>query len=62
MDMPQDLVPTSEAADIIGCHIATVRRLAERGELRIAMKAPGRNGTYFFKARDVERIAAKRAA
>lgn len=60
--MPQDLVPTSEAADVLGCHIATVRRLAERGDLPVVMRAPGRNGTYFFKRRDVERLAAGRAA
>jgi excisionase family DNA binding protein len=62
--MPQtpDLITTAEVARIYGCHVRTVHRLVERGQLEPAIKAPGLRGTLFFRRDDVLRLAAERAA
>lgn len=41
---------------------AAVRKAAERGDLPIAQKLPGRMGAYLFRESDVEALAAKRRA
>lgn len=49
------LLSTKEAADILNYSIATVKRLALRGELTPAYKVPGKTGAYLFTADEVER-------
>lgn len=57
-----DLVPTTDAATILGCTVFAVHGLVRTGALRPAMKAPGIRGPLFFARADVERLAAERAA
>ena len=56
------LLGVTEAAEHLGCSVATVKRLARAGQLVPAHKLPGQTGAYLFRLRDVERIAQKRAA
>lgn len=49
-----DLRNTAEAAEILGLSVRSVLRLVERGDLRPAMKLPGRTGAYLFDVSDLE--------
>ena len=51
-------VTTAQAADRLGVAPETVRAYARRGLLDVAMRLP--NG-FMFKARDVDRLAARLA-
>lgn len=62
MPKTPDLLTTAEVASIYGCHVRTVHRLVERGDLSPAIKAPGLRGSLFFRREDVLRLAAERAA
>lgn len=62
MPTTPDLITAAEVARIYGCHVRTVHRLVERGDLEPAMKAPGLRGALFFRRNDVLRLAAERAA
>lgn len=58
-----DLIPTTEAAHILGCSdVFAVHRLVRSGALRPAMKAPGRRGALLFARADVEALRDARAA
>lgn len=57
-----DLITAAEVARIYGCHVRTVHRLVERGDLEPAMKAPGLRGALFFRRNDVLALAASRVA
>ena len=57
-----ELVSTAWAAQALGVHTATVRRMVERGHLTPAAKSPGLRGAYLFHQADVIRVATKRAA
>lgn len=61
--MQNDLIPTTEAAVILGVSIATVNRwaAAETHPLKPRHELPGETGARLFSRRDVERLAAKRA-
>lgn len=52
---------TAETARRLGVHVATVTRLARKGELEPVVKAKGLRGPYFFDPADVEALAASRA-
>ena len=54
------LVTTREAAEILGVSVFQVARLAQRGELRTAVQAPGKRGARFFDRADVETFIASR--
>ena len=56
------LLGVTEAAEHLGCSVATVKRLVRAGNLAPAHKLPGQTGAYLFRLRDVERIAQKRRA
>lgn len=63
----EELVTTSEAAEILNKHVRTVHRLVAEGTLTPATKVPGKTGAYLFRRSDVEKCAnaarrAKRAA
>lgn len=56
--MPKlDVLPTSEAARILGLDVRTVHRMIKRGTLP-AHKLPGRTGSYVINRTDVEAILA----
>ena len=61
--MPKNrLIPTAEAAEILGVHARTVHRMVEQGRLFPSLKIAGRTGAYLFERAEVERAAAERAA
>ena len=55
-DVP-DLVGAREAADILGCSIATVHRHEAEGRLPVAHKVEGLRGPKLFRRSDVEALA-----
>jgi predicted site-specific integrase-resolvase len=57
-----DLVSTAWAAQALGVHSATVRRMVKSGDLQPAAKSPGLRGGYLFHQADIIRIATKRGA
>ena len=48
-----DLIPTAEAAEIVGVSVATINRWADSGKLRTAVQAPGPTGARLFARPDV---------
>ncbi len=57
MSQPVHLLSTKEVADILCYSIATVKRLALRGELTPVYKVPGKTGAYLFTPDEVERYS-----
>lgn len=57
-----ELLGVSEAAELVGVSIATIKRAAVAGHLPIAHKMPGQTGAYLFHRADVEALAKGRAA
>ena len=55
-----DLIPTAEAAEIVGVSVATINRWADKGRLRTAAQAPGHTGARLFAHSDVMRLAKER--
>lgn len=51
-DVP-DLVGAREAADILGCSVATVHRHEVEGRLSVAHKVDGLRGPKLFRRSDV---------
>lgn len=49
---PRLLITAAETAQLLGCSVATVKRLAERGDLTTVRFAPG--GHLRFRLREVE--------
>lgn len=62
MPTTPDLLTAAEVATIYGCHVRTVHRLVQRGDLTPAIKAPGLRGALFFRRADVLALAAVKAA
>lgn len=60
--MESDLVTTAEAADLLGVSIKTVLRIAERGELPVAVRVPGLRGPRMYRLADVQALAERRSA
>ena len=59
---PEDLIPTREAADILGCSRRTIHRMVDAEELIPVMRVrDARNGTYLFQRSDIEYIVQHRA-
>lgn len=53
--MPEpDLVGTVEAAEILGVSLATIKRLASKGDLPHVVKMRGGTGAYLFDRAVVE--------
>lgn len=60
--MVNDLIGTTEAAEILGVTSRTVKRLALIGnDLPPAHKMPGDTGAYLFHRADVEALRDRRA-
>ena len=57
-----ELLGVSEAAELVGVSIATIKRAAAAGSLPVALKMPGATGAYLFRRSDVEQLAKVRAA
>lgn len=60
MSQSANLLSTKEVAEILSYSIATVKRLALRGDLTPAFKVPGKTGAYLFAPEVVEQY--RRAA
>lgn len=54
--MPDDLIPTQEAAEVRGVSVGTVNRWVREGRLTPAAKAPGIRGAHLFHRSDVEAV------
>lgn len=61
MSNPRPDLTTADAAKELGLTTRHVHRLVEAGTLVPAVRFPGLRGPMMFKARDVERLAARRA-
>ena len=59
--MQNDLIPTTEVAELLDVSVATVNRWAAEGQLKPRHEMPGRTGARLFSRRDIERFLAKRA-
>jgi hypothetical protein len=57
LPMPNDLVPTSEAARILRRSPSQVARYADTGALPVAFRGPGERGALFFHRPDVDALA-----
>lgn len=49
----RDHLTTAEVAELLGCHVATVNRMAKTGRLVPVNKLPGRTGANLFAHGDV---------
>jgi hypothetical protein len=54
------LIGTVEAAARTGFSAGIIKQAALDGDLRFAVKMPGRTGPYLFRPRDVDRWADRR--
>ena len=55
-----DLLKTTEVADLLGCTVYNVSRLAQIGQLPVARKDAGVRGARWFNRSDVEAFKATR--
>jgi len=55
---PDDLIPTSQVAGILGVTVKTVSRWAADGKLTPVVKTPGLRGAMLFSRADVEELLA----
>jgi excisionase family DNA binding protein len=53
-------VTAAEAADMLGVDRRSVVRFIEHGDLKPAMKLPGRTGAYLFARDEVEQLRDQR--
>lgn len=51
-----DLIPATEAADMLGISIATLHRRAACGEIPEVAKLPGIRGARLFRRADIEAL------
>lgn len=51
-----ELIPTAEAAKVLGCNVRTIHRFVTSGKLTPAQKFPGYRGPYLFRRADVEAL------
>lgn len=52
-----ELLTSSQAGYILGKSVRTVARMADRGELPVAQRLPGVNGSRLFRRDVVEQLA-----
>ena len=60
MAPPKPYLAASDAARVLGITPATVRLMVKRGDLKLATSTE--SGIRLFRRKDVEQLAAKRAA
>lgn len=58
----EQLIPTKQAAKLLGVDVRTVHRMVDSGRLTPTLKIPGRTGACLFDRADVERLVAERTA
>lgn len=58
----EHLIPTAQAAKMLGVDVRTVHRMVHDGRLLPALKVPGLTGAWLFDQAAVERVAAERTA
>ena len=58
--MDTDLIGATEAAELLGVHVATINRLAAEHTIPTAAKLPGRTGAHIFHRADILAYAATR--
>jgi predicted site-specific integrase-resolvase len=56
------LLPTAEAAQIIGVDASTLSRWVASGRISVALKINGKTGPMLFTPAEVERVRAEYAA
>ena len=56
-----DLIGSTEAAAIVGVHVATIARWAADGTLPVAARLTGKTNPLLFHRTDVQRVAAEKA-
>jgi hypothetical protein len=56
----EPLIGTVAASARTGVSTGIIKQAALDGDLRVAVKAPGRTGAYLFRPRDVDRWADRR--
>ena len=54
------LMGTQDVADLLQVSPRTVHRMVSAGDLKVAVKAPGKTGGYLFRRTAVERAKSKR--
>jgi excisionase family DNA binding protein len=57
-----DLVPSFEAAQLLGIDRSVLSRMVSKGKIEAAFKSPGRTGIRLFRRADVEALAEQRKA
>lgn len=57
-----DLITSSEVAQLLQVSVPTINRWAGSGRLPVAHKLPGIRGAYLFRREDVQRFAQDSAA
>lgn len=62
MTRAANLLSASQVAEHLGVSVRTVHRMVSAGDLRPAMKAPGKTGGYLFRPASIEQAKAKREA
>lgn len=55
MQAPDDLLSTTEAAEVIGTERSNVTRMVQAGRLTPTHKLPGSTGAFVFLRSEVER-------
>jgi hypothetical protein len=54
------LLTARETAEILGCSVFTIARLAQRGDLRTALKGDGVRGARWFDPADIDAFKQQR--
>ncbi|MDT4944519.1 MAG: hypothetical protein QOH14_1252 [Pseudonocardiales bacterium] len=57
-----ELLVTSQVAELADTNVATVNRWAKTGKLRVAAKAPGIRGANLYRRGDVDELLRQSAA
>jgi excisionase family DNA binding protein len=55
----EDLLTSAEAAERLGIDRGTLTRWVQAGQIKRAMKLPGKNGPALFSPAEVERVQAE---
>ncbi|MBD3941977.1 helix-turn-helix domain-containing protein [Microbacterium sp. NEAU-LLC] len=56
----RDLIPTAEAAEVLGVNRSTLIRWVQKGRLAPAMTVPGYRGHFLFDPDEIDRLVAER--
>ena len=56
----QALIPTADAAKMLGLTPSGISRLVKRGQMDAAMRGPGKTGPMFFTPAEVGRVHVER--